>query len=100
MLDLGTLQAHLRLDGVDKFNDDLKKAEDLAIEELAKEVRVEGFRKGKVPMEVAKKFINAQNVFTHGTSNPLVKIPLVVIYIDSRTSQVSRDFIDSVLTKE
>ena len=37
--------------------DDLKKAEDLAIEELAKEVRVEGFRKGKVPMEVAKKFI-------------------------------------------
>ena len=36
---------------------DLKKAEDLAIEELAKEVRVEGFRKGKVPMEVAKKFI-------------------------------------------
>ncbi len=37
--------------------DDLKKAQDLAIEELAKEVRVEGFRKGKVPMEVAKKFI-------------------------------------------
>ena len=37
--------------------DDLKKAEDLAIEELAKEVRVEGFRKGKVPMEVAKRFI-------------------------------------------
>ncbi|MBQ9172013.1 trigger factor [Candidatus Saccharibacteria bacterium] len=36
---------------------DLKKAEDLAVEELAKEVRVEGFRKGKVPMEVAKKFI-------------------------------------------
>ena len=37
--------------------DDLKKAGDLAVEELAKEVRVEGFRKGKVPMEVAKKFI-------------------------------------------
>lgn len=36
---------------------DLKKAEDLAVEELAKEVRVEGFRKGKVPMGVAKKFI-------------------------------------------
>ncbi len=36
---------------------DLKKAEDLAVEELAKEVRVEGFRKGKVPMEVAKRFI-------------------------------------------
>lgn len=37
--------------------DDLKKAGDLAVEELAKEVRVEGFRKGKVPMEVAKRFI-------------------------------------------
>ena len=37
--------------------DDLKKASELAIEELAKEIRVEGFRKGKVPVEVAKKFI-------------------------------------------
>jgi trigger factor len=37
--------------------DDLKKAGDLAVEELAKEIRVEGFRKGKVPMEVAKRFI-------------------------------------------
>lgn len=27
MLDLGTLQAHLKLDGAEKFNDDLKKAE-------------------------------------------------------------------------
>lgn len=37
--------------------DDLKKASELAIEELAKEIRVEGFRKGKVPVEVAKKFV-------------------------------------------
>lgn len=37
--------------------DDLKKAEKKALEKLAKEVKVEGFRKGKVPMEVAKKFI-------------------------------------------
>lgn len=37
--------------------DDLKQAKDKAIEKLAKEVRVEGFRKGKVPTEVAKKFI-------------------------------------------
>lgn len=37
--------------------DDLKQAKDKAIEKLAKEVRVEGFRKGKVPAEVAKKFI-------------------------------------------
>ena len=37
--------------------DDLKKAEKKALEKLAKEIKVEGFRKGKVPTEVAKKFI-------------------------------------------
>lgn len=36
---------------------DLKEAEKTAIEHLAKEVNVEGFRKGKVPMEIARKFI-------------------------------------------
>ena len=36
---------------------DLKDASKKAIEKLAKEIRVEGFRKGKVPAEVAKKFI-------------------------------------------
>lgn len=36
---------------------DLKPAREKALEKLAKEVRVEGFRKGKVPMEVAEKFI-------------------------------------------
>lgn len=37
--------------------DDLKKAKTKALEKLAKEVKVEGFRKGKVPVEVARKFI-------------------------------------------
>ena len=36
---------------------DLKTAKKTALEKLAKEVKVEGFRKGKVPAEVAKKFI-------------------------------------------
>lgn len=36
---------------------DLKVATEKAIEKLSKEVKVEGFRKGKVPAEVAKKFI-------------------------------------------
>lgn len=36
---------------------DLKAAKEKALEKLAKEVKVEGFRKGKVPAEVAKKFI-------------------------------------------
>ena len=36
---------------------DLKDAASRALEKLSKEVRVEGFRKGKVPAEVARKFI-------------------------------------------
>ena len=36
---------------------DLKKAEEQALKKLSAEVRVEGFRKGKAPAEVAKKFI-------------------------------------------
>lgn len=37
--------------------DDLKVAQEKALEKLAKEIKVEGFRKGKVPVEIAKKFI-------------------------------------------
>lgn len=37
--------------------DDLKTAAKKALEKLAKDVKVEGFRKGKVPIDVAKKFI-------------------------------------------
>ena len=36
---------------------DLSVASEKAVTKLAKEVRVEGFRKGKVPVDVAKKFI-------------------------------------------
>ncbi|MBR3322409.1 trigger factor [Candidatus Saccharibacteria bacterium] len=36
---------------------DLKVAREKALEKLAKEVKVEGFRKGKVPTKVAEKFI-------------------------------------------
>ena len=38
-------------------NKDLKPAREKALAKLAKEVKVEGFRKGKVPTEVAAKFI-------------------------------------------
>ncbi|MDO4742132.1 MAG: trigger factor [Candidatus Saccharibacteria bacterium] len=42
--------------------DDLKAATKKALEKLAKEVKVEGFRKGKVPAEVAKKFIPENDI--------------------------------------
>ena len=38
-------------------SEDLKVAQKRALEKLAKEIHVEGFRKGKVPTEVAAKFI-------------------------------------------
>lgn len=37
--------------------EDLKPIKNKALEKLAKEIHVEGFRKGKVPVDVAKKFI-------------------------------------------
>ena len=37
--------------------EDLKAAKERALSKLAKDIKVEGFRKGKVPIEVAKKFI-------------------------------------------
>ena len=59
--------------------DDLKKAADVATEELAKEVRVEGFRKGKVPMEVAKKFI-PENDLNAKTMDLSVRMTVVAAF--------------------
>ncbi len=42
--------------------EDLKVARKKAVENLAKEVKVEGFRKGKVPAEVAEKFIPENDI--------------------------------------
>lgn len=68
--------------------EDLNKAKEKAVEKLAKEIRVEGFRKGKVPVDVARKFIpendlNAETIdiavrttvigaFTEHEKSPLV----------------------------
>ena len=41
---------------------DLRAAREKAIERLAKEVKVEGFRKGKVPTKVAEKFIPENDI--------------------------------------
>lgn len=42
--------------------DDLNKAKKVAIEELAKEVRIAGFRKGKVPADMAEKYLNPNDI--------------------------------------
>ena len=38
--------------------DDLKVAEEKAVSRLVKDVKIEGFRKGKAPLDIAKKAIN------------------------------------------
>lgn len=42
--------------------EDLKPMREKALEKLAKEIKVEGFRKGKVPVEVAAKFIPENDI--------------------------------------
>ena len=82
--------------------DDLKVAEEKAVNRLAKDVKVEGFRKGKAPLDIAKKNINPNDLasvtldiavrtsvpkaFEEGKSSPLM-IPNVEVtkYIPGET---------------
>ncbi len=64
---------------------DLKTASDKAIEKLAKEVRVEGFRKGKVPKEVAKKFI-PENDLNAETADIAVRTTVIAAFAENEKS--------------
>jgi trigger factor len=65
--------------------EDLKAAKAKAIEKLAKEVKVEGFRKGKVPVEVAKKFI-PENDLNAETVDLAVRTTVVPAFKESEKS--------------
>ena len=62
---------------------DLKEASEKALERLAKEVRVEGFRKGKVPMEVAKKFI-PENDLNGETADIAVRTTIIKAFQENK----------------
>lgn len=64
-------------------NKDLQDAEQKALERLAKKVRVEGFRKGKVPMEVAKKFI-PENDLNGETADIAVRSTLIKAFQENK----------------
>ena len=64
---------------------DLKEAAKKAVEKLAKEIRVEGFRKGKVPTEVAKKFI-PENDLNAETADIAVRTTVIVAFSESQKS--------------
>ena len=64
---------------------DLKTASQKAVEKLAKEIRVEGFRKGKVPTEVAKKFI-PENDLNAETADIAVRTTVIAAFSESQKS--------------
>ena len=64
---------------------DLKDASEKALEKLAKEIRVEGFRKGKVPVEVARKFV-PENDLNAETADIAVRNTIIKAFQDNEKS--------------
>lgn len=64
---------------------DLKEAGEKALLKLSKEIRVEGFRKGKVPTEVAKKFV-PENDLNAETADIAVRTTVISAFTESQKS--------------
>lgn len=64
---------------------DLKVAAEKAVEKLAKEIKVEGFRQGKVPAEVAKKFI-PENDLNAETIDIAVRTTVIEAFMQNEKS--------------
>ncbi len=64
---------------------DLKTAAEKAVEKLAKEVNVEGFRKGKVPADVAKRFI-PENDLNAETADIAVRSTVISAFSENEKS--------------
>ena len=61
---------------------DLKKYEEKALEQLVKEVSVTGFRKGKVPVDIAKKFI-PENDISKSTADIAVRETILPAFMEN-----------------
>ena len=64
---------------------DLKPAKEKALEKLAKDIKVEGFRKGKVPAEIAKKFI-PENDLNAETADIAVRTTVIGAFKEAEKS--------------
>lgn len=64
---------------------DLKDAAEKALLKLSKEIRVEGFRKGKVPTEVARKFV-PENDLNAETADIAVRTTVISAFAESQKS--------------
>ena len=67
---------------------DLAPAREKAIEQLAKEVKVEGFRKGKVPADVAEKFI-PENDLNEAALDFAVRMTALQAFTDNKLSPIA-----------
>lgn len=67
---------------------DLKPACEKALEKLAKEIKVEGFRKGKVPTEIAKKFI-PENDLNAEAADLAVRTTIMKAFSDNQLSPLA-----------
>jgi trigger factor len=68
--------------------EDLKQATEKAVEKLAKEIRVEGFRKGKVPLDVVKKFI-PENDLNAEAADIAVRSTIIKAFFDNQKSPLA-----------
>ena len=67
---------------------DLKPVKEKALEKLAKEIHVEGFRKGKVPVDVAKKFI-PENDLNAETVDAAVRTSVIEAFAKNEKSPLA-----------
>lgn len=67
---------------------DLAPAREKAIEQLAKEVKVEGFRKGKVPTDVAAKFI-PDNDLNESTLDFAIRMTALQAFTENKQSPIA-----------
>jgi len=67
---------------------DLNTAAKRALEKLAKEISVQGFRKGKVPVDVAKKFI-PENDLNAETADAAVRATLIEAFRENEKSPLA-----------
>ena len=65
--------------------EDLKSAAEKALQKLAKEVNVTGFRKGKVPADIAKKFI-PENDLNAETADIAVRTTIITAFTENEKS--------------
>lgn len=68
---------------------ELEAAEQVATKKLARDIKVPGFRKGKVPMTVASKYINPNTLQEHTLDNALSKA-VAEAFIDNKLQAIEQ----------